>query len=194
MKSISTLSKLFLMILSVTGVSTAALAVIQPTAANTNVNAKMTDAAAVVQSKISLQQAILMASKTVQGDVVGAEYDQHDHMAGGKYEVKLIGNGVEHEVNIDANTGKVLKTKQEKLDTDDMAEYSAMKQSKMTLTQAIQKATQTVNGKVLEAEFDIDNGKSVYEVKIANGTQVNKIAIDSMTGQVISNQVKAAHK
>ena len=194
MKSISTLSKLFLMILSVTGVSTAALAVIQPTAANTNVNAKMTDAAAVVQSKISLQQAILIASKTVQGDVVSAEFEKNDHTAGGEYEVKFVGNGVEHEVNIDANTGKVLKTKQEKLDTDDMAEYSAMKQSKMTLTQAIQKATQTVNGRVLEAEFDVDNGKSIYEVKIANGTQVNKIAIDSMTGQVISNQVKAAHK
>ena len=194
MKSISTLSKLFLMILSVTGVSTAALAVIQPTAANTNVNAKITDAAAVVQSKISLQQAIIIASKTVQGDVVSAEFEKNDHTAGGEYEVKFVGNGVEHEVNIDANTGKVLKTKQEKLDTDDMAEYSAMKQSKMTLTQAIQKATQTVNGRVLEAEFDVDNGKSIYEVKIANGTQVNKIAIDSMTGQVISNQVKAAHK
>lgn len=192
MKSISTLSKLFLMILSVTGVSTAALAVIQPTAAN--VNAKMTDAAAVVQSKISLQQAILIASKTVQGDVVSAEFEKNDHTTGGEYEVKFVGNGVEHEVNIDSNTGKVLQTKQEKLDADDMAEYSAMKQSKMTLTQAIQRATQTVNGKVLEAEFDVDNGKSIYEVKVANGTQVHKIAIDSMTGQVISNQVKAAHK
>ena len=92
-------------------------------------------------------------------------------------------------MDIDSNTGKVLKPKQEKLDKEDMAEYSAMKQSKMTLTQAIQKATQTVNGKVLEAEFDVDNGKSVYEIKVVKGNEIHKVVVDSMTGKIISSRL-----
>lgn len=64
-----------------------------------------------------------------------------------------------------------------------------MKQAKVSLTQAMKKATQNVNGKIIEAEFDVDNGKSVYKIKVAKGNQIHKMVIDSMTGKVISNRL-----
>ena len=64
-----------------------------------------------------------------------------------------------------------------------------MKNSKVSLAQAMEKATQNVNGKVIEAGFDVDNSKSVYEIKVAKGNQIHKIVIDSMTGKVISSRL-----
>ena len=67
-----------------------------------------------------------------------------------------------------------------------------MKNSKVSLAQAMQKATQDVNGKVIEAGFDVDNGKSVYEIKVAKGNQIHKVVIDSMTGKVISSRLESS--
>ena len=67
-----------------------------------------------------------------------------------------------------------------------------MKNSKVSLAQAMEKATQNVNGKVIEAGFDVDNGKSVYEIKVAKGNQIHKVVIDSMTGKVISSRLESS--
>lgn len=187
MKNLSTLSKSIVMVLSIAGVSSAAIAVGQ-TATNTQVS----EAVAVAQSKISLEQAIVIAKKTIKGDVVSAGFDQNEHSAGGNYEVNIVTNSIEYEVKIDANSGKVLSNKQEKLDKEDMSEYNAMKKSKTSLNQAIKKANQSVKGKVIEAGFDIDFGKPAYKIEIVKGAQVHKVVIDSMTGKIIRSQVEAA--
>ena len=58
------------------------------------------------------------------------------------------------------------------------------------MSQAMEKATQNVNGKVIEAGFDVDNGKSVYEIKVAKGNQIHKMVIDSVTGKVVSSRLE----
>ncbi len=188
MKNLSTLSKSIIMVLSIAGVSTAAIAVGQSTTTRTEVS----EAVAAAQSKISLEQAIVITKKTIKGDVVSADFDQNDHSAGGNYEVKTIANNTEYKVKIDANSGKVLSNKQEKLDKEDIAEYNAMKKSKTSLNQAIQKANQSVKGKVIEAGFDMDFGKPTYKIEIIKGTKVHKVVVDSMTGKIIRSQVEAA--
>ena len=188
MKNLSTLSKSIIMVLSIAGVSTAAIAVGQSTTTRTEVS----EAVAAAQSKISLEQAIVIAKKTIKGDVVSADFDQNDHSAGGNYEVKTIANNTEYKVKIDANSGKVLSNKQEKLDKEDIAEYNAMKKSKTSLNQAIQKANQSVKGKVIEAGFDMDFGKPTYKIEIIKGTKVHKVVVDSLTGKIIRSQVEAA--
>lgn len=188
MKNLSTLSKSIIMVLSIAGVSTAAIAVGQSTTTRTEVS----EAVAAAQSKISLEQAIFIAKKTIKGDVVSVDFDQNDHSAGGNYEVKTIANNTEYKVKIDANSGKVLSNKQEKLDKEDIAEYNAMKKSKTSLNQAIQKANQSVKGKVIEAGFDMDFGKPTYKIEIIKGTKVHKVVVDSMTGKIIRSQVEAA--
>ena len=188
MKNLSTLSKSIIMVLSIAGVSTAAIAVGQTAITNSQVS----EAVAAAQSKISLEQAIVIAKKTIKGDVVSADFDQHDHSAGGNYDVNIVTNNTEYEVKVDANSGKVLSSKQEKLDKEDMAEYNAMKKSKASLNQAIKKANQSVKGKVIEAGFDIDFGKPAYKIEIIKGTQVHKVVVDSITGKIIRSQVEAA--
>lgn len=188
MKNLSTLSKSIIMVLSIAGVSTAAIAVGQSTTTRT----EFSEAVAAAQSKISLEQAIVITKKTIKGDVVSADFDQNDHSAGGNYEVKTIANNTEYKVKIDANSGKVLSNKQEKLDKEDIAEYNAMKKSKTSLNQAIQKANQSVKGKVIEAGFDMDFGKPTYKIEIIKGTKVHKVVVDSLTGKIIRSQVEAA--
>ena len=187
MKNSSTLSKSIVLVLSIAGISTAAIAVGQ-----TVNNTQVSEAVAAAQSKISLEQAVVIAKKAVKGDVISADFDQNDHSASGNYEVNIVANNTEYEVKIDANSGKVLSSKQEKLDKEDMAEYNAMKNSKTSLNQAIKKANQSVKGKVIEAGFDIDFGKPAYKIEIIKGTQVYKVVVDSMTGKIIRSQVEAA--
>ena len=190
MKKLSTLSKSLIIAASVLGIGTLAIASGQIPAIS---GIKTSDAVAIAKSKISLEQAIAIAQKTVKGDLISAEFDQNDYMAGGEYEVKFITAGVENEVKIDASTGKILKTKQEQMDQDDIAEYNAMKQAQITLTQAMRQATQSdngkMNGKIIEAKFDVDNGIPAYEIEIAKGMQIHKLVIDSTNGQVISSQL-----
>ena len=188
MKTLSMFSKSMVMALGILAASSATISVAQ--AATPNV--KISEAVAAAQSKISLEQAIAIGQKTIKGDLVSAKFDQNGYSAGGKYDVKFIAHNTEYKLRVDADTGKVLSAKQEKLDKDDIAEYKAMKNSKVSLAQAMEKATQDVNGKVIEAGFDVDNGKSVYEIKVAKGNQIHKIVIDSMTGKVISSRLESS--
>ena len=185
MKTLSMFSKSMIMALGILAASSATISVAQ--AATPNV--EISEAVAAAKSKISLEQAIAIGQKTIKGDLVSAKFDQNGYSAGGKYDVKFIAHNTEYKLRVDADTGKVLSAKQEKLDKDDIAEYKAMKNSKVSLAQAMEKATQNVNGKVIEAGFDVDNSKSVYEIKVAKGNQIHKIVIDSMTGKVISSRL-----
>lgn len=186
MKNLSMFSKSIVMTLSMIAVSSATISVAQ--AATPAV--KVSEAVAAAQSKISLEQAIAIGNKTIKGDLVSAEFDQKGYSAGGKYDVKFIANNTEYKIRIDADTGKVLSAKQDQLDREDMAEYKAMKQAKVSLNQAMEKATQNINGKIIEAGFDVDNGKSVYEIKVAKGNQIHKMVIDSVTGKVVSSRLE----
>ena len=184
MKNLSTFGKSMVMALGIAGLGTASMMTVQA-----STKSQSSEAMAAVQSKVSFEQALNIAQKTVKGDIVSAEFDQNDYSAGGKYEVKVIANNTEYEIDIDADSGKVLKTKQEKLDNKDIAEYKAMKQAKVNLNQAMQTAARSVCGTVVEAEFDNDDGQSVYEIKVAKGDQTHKVMIDAMTGKVISTRL-----
>lgn len=184
MKNLSTFGKSMVMALGIAGLGTASMMTVQA-----STKSQSSEAMAAVQSKVSFEQALSIAQKTVKGDIVSAEFDQNDYSAGGKYEVKVIANNTEYEIDIDADSGKVLKTKQEKLDNKDIAEYKAMKQAKVNLNQAMQTAARSVGGTVFEAEFDNDDGQSVYEIKVAKGDQTHKVMIDAMTGKVISTRL-----
>lgn len=196
MKKLSTLSKSVIIALSIAGVGagigTAAVASGQINIGQSDTSSDSFEAVAAYQSKISLEQAIAIAQQTNQGDLVSAEFDlddDHGSAATGEYEVKFVSGNNEVELKIDANTGKVLSTEQEQMDDEDIVDYTVMKQSKVSLTQAMQIAKQKFNGKVIEAEFDLEQNKPVYEIEIANGTQVQKIVIDASSGTIMTNQV-----
>ena len=193
MKNLSVLAKSMIVAISIAGVGAAAIAA---PATNTKAVTSSSEAVSAMQSKISLTQAINIAKQNAKGDLVSAEFDYDDDDDGknkgtgtGKYEVEFVSNGTSYEVKIDANTGKVLKTKQEKLDKKELAEYNAMKQAKVSLTSAMQKAAQSLNGKVISAEFELEKGQSVYDIEVVKGNQIYDVSIDANTGKVLSSQV-----
>jgi uncharacterized membrane protein YkoI len=188
MKKISTLRKPLLIAVSAISISVATVAVGQAATATAPIN----EVKAAAQSKITLEQALAIATKAVKGDVISADYDQEDRTVNGYYDIKIITNNSEHEVKVNANTGKVIKGDVERLDKEDLAEYTTMKQAKVSLNQAIKKANQTIKGTVLEAEFDMDFGKPVYKIEIGKGNQIHKVVIDSMNGNITRSQVSAA--
>ena len=182
MKNISTSKKLLAIALSVATLNVVAIPMSQ---AATSMNETM----AASQSKISLEQAMTLANNAVAGNIISAGFDQEDRMENNHYEIKIIANNNEQEVIINANTGEVIKDKMERLDRDDLAEYNAMKQAKISLSQAIKNANTTLNGTVLEAEFDMDANKPVYKIEIGKGSQIYDVVVDSMTGKVLSSHV-----
>ena len=181
-KKTSTLKKSLAVALSVATLSMASISASQ---AATSMN-KITAAS---QSKISLEQALMLANKAVKGDIISADFDQEDRAEDSHYDIKIIANNNEQEVRVNASTGKVTKDETERLDKDDLAEYNTMKQAKVSLSQAIKNANKTLKGSVLEAEFDMDFGKPVYKIEIGKGNQVHKVVVDSMTGKITSNQI-----
>ena len=186
MKNLSTLTKSVLIALTIAGVGATAIAA---PVANTKAVTGSSEAVSAMQSKISLTQAIDIAKQNAKGDLVSAKFDYDDDDATSEYEVEFVANGTSYEVKIDANTGKVLKTKQEALDKKDMAEYSAMKQAKVTLTSAMQTASQSVNGKVISAEFELKKGQSLYDIEVIKGNQKYEVSIDANTGKILSSQI-----
>lgn len=194
MKNLSTLAKSMIVALSIAGVGAAAIAA---PVSNTKAVTSSSEAVSAMQSKISLTQAIDIAKQNAKGDLVSAEFDYDDDdddgktkgAVSGEYEVEFVANGTAYEVKIDANTGKVLKTEQETVDKEDMAEYSAMKQAKVTLTSAMQTASQSVNGKVIGAEFELEKGQALYDIEVVKDNQVYEVSIDANTGKVLSSQV-----
>lgn len=176
------LNKSLVVALSVASLSIASVSMSQ---AATAIN----EVAAASQSKISLEQALTLANKAVKGDIISADFDHEDRTANSHYDIKIITNNNEQEVKVNASTGKVTKGDIERLDKEDLAEYNAMKQTKVTLNQAIKNANQTLKGTVLEAEFDMDFGKPVYKVEIGKGNQVHKVVVDGVTGKITRSQV-----
>lgn len=193
MKNLSTLTKSALIALTIAGVGATAIAA--PAINNTNTATSSSEALSALQSKISLTQAIDIAKQNVKGDLVSAAFDYDDDdkknkgTAKSKYEVEFVANGTSYEVKLDANTGKVLKTEEETLDKKDMAEYSAMKQAKVTLTSAMQKAAQSVNGKVIGIGFELEKGQALYDVEVVKDNQIYDVSIDANTGKVLSSQI-----
>jgi uncharacterized membrane protein YkoI len=65
------------------------------------------------------------------------------------------------------------------------------KTAKVTLDQAIKTASETVTGKVIEAELEEKKGKAVWEIEIVGPDgQVTELLVDADTNTVIGTEKK----
>lgn len=112
------------------------------------------------------------------------------------YEVEFIAGGQEHEYEIDAATGEVLKASTEKLGSKKaefakgqyltLAEVKAMALEKAGLTEA--------QGTWTELELDQEDGRAVYELTLTDGAQVYEVELDASTGDLLKFETKAVRK
>ena len=66
----------------------------------------------------------------------------------------------------------------------DREDIQALNQSRISLTQAIETAAREGNGRAIDAEFDVENGRGEYEVKVLGQDTLVSYVIDADTGAV----------
>jgi uncharacterized membrane protein YkoI len=147
---------------------------------------------AAASAKVTLAQVIETAQKEItDGKVIGIEFEWDKAPAYFEATV-LVGDKVK-EVKIDAASGKVLGTADAKLDEDDEKEVGEAKQAlggaKTTLLAAIEAATKEIkDGKPLEAELEMEDGKPSYSVTLLQGDKVMEAEVDAATGKVTKTE------
>ncbi|MFV5997941.1 PepSY domain-containing protein, partial [Streptomyces sp. NPDC056231] len=161
--------------------------------------AKQDDSALAKSTGVDLKQAVDAALKSVQGTVTSVDLDKEQGKAA--WEVEIVdANGAEHEVTVDAQTGKVTVAQAHKDDegddtkrgkSDDGSEEAALaKAAKTDVKAAADAALKSVQGTATSAELGNDDGKAtVWEVEIvdANGAE-HEVTVDAQTGKVTATK------
>ena len=148
-------------------------------------------------AKISLKQAITIASKSASGILISADFDEDDSDAigkGGVYELEFSTDSVNYEVKVDANTGKIVKKETDRLDGDGINVYQVQKKAKIDIMKAINIAEKQTGGKILEIEFENDrdyaNHTAYYKADLLKGNKIVSINVDSNSGKTFANKFK----
>lgn len=148
-------------------------------------------------AKISLKQAITIASKSASGILISADFDEDDSDAigkGGVYELEFSTDSVNYEIKVDANTGKIVKKETNRLDGDDINAYQVQKKAKTDIMKAINIAEKQTGGKILEIEFENDrdyaNHTAYYKADLLKGNKIVSINVDANSGKTFANKFK----
>lgn len=148
-------------------------------------------------AKISLKQAITIASKSASGILISADFDEDDNDAigkGGVYELEFSTDSVNYEIKVDANTGKIVKKETDRLDGDDINVYQVQKKAKIDIMKAINIAEKQTGGKILEIEFENDrdyaNHTAYYKADLLKGNKIVSINVDANSGKTFANKFK----
>lgn len=148
-------------------------------------------------AKISLKQAITIASKSASGILISTDFDEDDSDAigkGGVYELEFSTDSVNYEIKVDANTGKIVKKETDRLDGDDINVYQVQKKAKIDIMKAINIAEKQTGGKILEIEFENDrdyaNHTAYYKADLLKGNKIVSINVDANSGKTFANKFK----
>ena len=148
-------------------------------------------------AKISLKQAITIASKSASGILISADFDEDDSDAigkGGVYELEFSTDSVNYEIKVDANTGKIVKKETDRFDGDDINVYQVQKKAKTDIMKAINIAEKQTGGKILEIEFENDrdyaNHTAYYKADLLKGNKIVSINVDANSGKTFANKFK----
>lgn len=167
-------------------------AVTLTTTGHANINNEVKAAQA---SKISLKQAITLASKEASGTLISAEFDDNDDKAqGGVYEIEFSTDSTNYEIKIDAMTGSIISTETERLDSGDVNDYNVQRKAKVHIMDAMSLAEKNTSGQIMEIEFKnnryYNDHHTYYEVEVLKGNQIIELNIDADTGAVFDKKTK----
>ncbi|MFJ7934141.1 PepSY domain-containing protein [Sporosarcina sp. NPDC096371] len=139
--------------------------------------------AATPKGLLSMEEAKAIAVKSVGGKVTEIELDREK--SGDVYEVEVHSKGIEYDLDIDAQTGKILRTEQEHMDDDDRDDHVVPNGKYITKDAAIKIAMKQAKGIVSKAKLDNDDGRVVYEIEIEAGAYEYDFDIDAISGEVL---------
>ena len=133
-------------------------------------------------------QSVALAEKHTGGRASKIELERKDGAF--RYEVKIVSSDKASKVTIDPASGTVIGVKDDGLiyrllEREDNTSYSALINSPVTLSAAIETAEKETGGKAIEAEWDSEDGKPELKVETVNGGVFTKVKIDAATGKVL---------
>ena len=128
------------------------------------------------EGMISFEEAKSIALEKYPGELLKMELDDEE------YEVKVLFNGVKHEIEIHAFTGAVKEVEADDDDDDDNDDRgtSTQKKSRITLEEARRIALGRVNGTIVEEERDDDS----YDFDIIYDGKKYEVEVHAFTGAV----------
>lgn len=141
------------------------------------------------KAKISLVKASELALKEAQsGKVVAIDID--DEGSSLRYDVTILTDKAEKDYTIDANSGEVLRSSNEKLSSTDTEEKELAKASpKISLSELQTSLTKKYSGyKVVNVDLEYKGTKLVYDVELVSDSKEIKAVVDANTGKVTKEQ------
>ncbi len=125
--------------------------------------------------------AVAAAVDAAESKTGGTAYEVDDQDDDGSWEIDLAKGTKSIEVEVSAD-GKVTEQERDDLDQDDRA---ALDSAQITITEAIEKALDEVEGTFDEAELEEEGGTYYWEVSVdTGGDDDREVYVDVVTGKV----------
>ena len=144
---------------------------------------------ALQSAKVTAEQAIAAAEQKTDGHAlkVGLE-DENGRVL---YDVKTVIQDKVFDVYVDPNSGQIVRSEEEglidrMLDREDKAQLAQLMKSPTTLATAIAAAEQQTGGKVIEAAYDDENGRGIFEAEVLKDNARQEVKVEGATGKVMS--------
>lgn len=135
--------------------------------------------------KLTNEEARELALKEYPGFVTQFELDYDNGRF--VYEMDIKDDNVEYELEMDAETGEVIKLEEER---DDDRKYTAIKEANLiTMEEAETIALEEFQGIIKETELDRDDNRWVYEIKVKQENLEAEFEIDATTGKIIELEI-----
>ena len=155
-----------------------------------------------VKVKLSEDEAVAIAAESVDANAKVIYVELEDENGTIVYSVEMAQNGKKFEVNVDANSGKIIKSGEdveyEGADEEDNEDGDEPVTASVKLTQseavAIAAASVDSGAKVLDVELEDENGVIVYGVEMTlNGKELD-IKVDANSGQIVASDDDAEYE
>ncbi|GHI00780.1 PepSY domain-containing protein [Neobacillus kokaensis] len=138
------------------------------------------------QEMISLEEAKAIALK--QHDGIVEEIELKDRTGKAYYEVEIEKDDQDFDIRIDAKSGEVLVSKDLDDNHEDQEHLSTPNKNLLTAQEAKRIAEDKINGKVVEIEFDDEDGQPAFEVELKTNTGEVELKIDAVTGKILKEE------
>lgn len=141
---------------------------------------------ALTGAKLSLAQAIEVAEKQGNGKAIEAEFEAKK--GGAEYEIMVLTQDKLIKYKLDANSGQVKKTENERLERYfTRLKLQDLQGAATPLVKVVATAEQHGGGRAVEAEIERKGKRVVYEVSVAKPDyKTQKVRIDGTSGEVTS--------
>ncbi len=144
------------------------------------------EAKLVREAKITMAQARQTALARVAGTVEMAQLEREKGKVLFEFEIHKADNNAEVEIHVDAVTGEIFETKEEK-GGGSAKEKAMFDQIKVSMDSAEQTALNKVSGAVVKVEIERERGKLLYEFEIITSDgKEEMVHVDAVSGEIES--------